>query len=78
MKAWQLTRDLSLQVKNFVLAMGVFFAALTILVVLLLFLFVVDVHTGGHIKCDTYTTHKLAKWIGLIRDSCKDQPGFSK
>ena len=71
-------QDLLQQIKYVVLALGVFSMALVVLVALVLLLFVVNIHTGGHLKCDTYTTQKLAKWVGPIRDACKGKPGFGK
>lgn len=71
-------RDLLQQARYVVFALGVFSFALIAFVSLLLLLFVVDVHAGGHLKCDTYTTHKLARWIGFVRNACKNQPGFDK
>ena len=71
-------RDLLQQARYVVFALGVFSFALIAFVSLLLLLFVVDVHAGGHLKCDTYTTQKLARWLGFIRDACKGQPGFDK
>ena len=78
MKARRFALDLLEQAKYVVLAISVLSASLVVFAGLLLVLFVVNIHAGGHLKCDTYTTQKLAKWIGFIRDACKDQPGFSK